>query len=71
MPTYTYKCQNCGEEKTVLLFAGEEEPKTCEKCGGELKKVIKGVNVSGETTVGSSCTVCNTGSSCSCTTCGL
>jgi len=42
MPTYNYKCKSC-EERTVVLQKISATPLIqCEKCNGELKRIISG-----------------------------
>ncbi len=40
MPTYEYECQRCGDR--FELFQGINEPplRQCQKCKGELKRLI-------------------------------
>ena len=40
MPTYDYKCRSCGTTTEVIHSMLEEGPTTCERCGGELKRVF-------------------------------
>ena len=39
MPIYEYRCKKCGKVKEYLVLPGEEEPKYCDECGGELEKL--------------------------------
>ena len=42
MPTYNYKCKNC-DERTVIFQKISDLPLVkCEKCDGELKRIISG-----------------------------
>ncbi|RKX56201.1 MAG: zinc ribbon domain-containing protein [Thermotoga sp.] len=45
MPIYTYKCDNCGEEFSVLQHIYDAPLKTCPICGGRLRKLIGNVAV--------------------------
>ncbi len=40
MPTYEYKCTKCGYDFEAFQSMHEDPLKTCEKCGGELRKVF-------------------------------
>lgn len=40
MPTYDYQCRNCGHTIEVIHSMLEEGPTTCERCGGELKRIL-------------------------------
>ena len=40
MPTYDYQCRSCGSMTEVIHSMLEEGPKVCERCGGELRRVI-------------------------------
>ncbi len=39
MPIFEYRCKKCGKVTEVLVLPGEEEPKYCDECGGELEKL--------------------------------
>jgi putative FmdB family regulatory protein len=40
MPTYEYKCLDCGDLSEVFQSMKDEPLTTCEKCGGKLKRLI-------------------------------
>ena len=40
MPTYTYKCEKCGETFDVFQSIKADPLKVHEKCGGRLKRLI-------------------------------
>ena len=40
MPIYDYECQKCQDKIEVLHAANDESLRTCEKCSGQLEKVI-------------------------------
>jgi putative FmdB family regulatory protein len=40
MPTYEYRCTSCGNRFDVLQRIDESPLLTCERCGGELRKVF-------------------------------
>jgi putative FmdB family regulatory protein len=40
MPTYEYQCQSCSEKCEAFQSMSAAPLTTCEKCGGELKKLI-------------------------------
>jgi putative FmdB family regulatory protein len=40
MPTYEYKCTQCDHQFEVFQSMTDEPVKTCEKCGGEVRKLF-------------------------------
>lgn len=40
MPTYGYRCRNCGHEFEVLQKMSDAPLKTCPKCSGQLAKIV-------------------------------
>jgi putative FmdB family regulatory protein len=40
VPTYDYQCRSCGHTIEVIHSMTEEGPTTCERCGGELRRVL-------------------------------
>lgn len=40
MPTYDYQCRSCGSVTEVIHSMLEKGPSVCERCGGELRRVI-------------------------------
>jgi putative FmdB family regulatory protein len=40
VPTYDYQCRTCGHTIEVIHSMTEEGPSTCERCGGELRRVL-------------------------------
>ena len=40
MPTYDYQCRACGTVTEVIHSMLAEGPTTCERCGGELRRVL-------------------------------
>ncbi|HEY7463777.1 MAG TPA: FmdB family zinc ribbon protein [Candidatus Limnocylindria bacterium] len=40
MPTYDYQCRSCGHTIEVIHPMTEEGPSTCERCGGQLRRVL-------------------------------
>ena len=40
MPIYEYRCKDCGEEIEVMQSVSSKPLKRCEKCGGNLEKLI-------------------------------
>ena len=43
MPTYEYKCSNCGNEFEIIQSMKDEPLKKCPKCGkNKLRKIISG-----------------------------
>ena len=46
MPTYEYRCKDCGTELEVVQAFTDDALTTCEACGGALKKVFGSVGIS-------------------------
>jgi len=42
MPTYDYKCQDCGNTFEHFQAMSDDPLKVCPECGGELKRLIGG-----------------------------
>ena len=40
MPTYDYKCLECGHTFELFQSMSSEPVKTCPECGGEVKRLI-------------------------------
>lgn len=40
MPTYDYQCRVCGSVTEVIHSMLESGPESCERCGGELRRVL-------------------------------
>lgn len=40
MPTYDYQCRECGHTIEVIHSMQESGPERCERCGGELRRVL-------------------------------
>jgi putative FmdB family regulatory protein len=40
VPTYDYQCRSCGSVTEVIHSMLEEGPAVCERCGGELRRVL-------------------------------
>ncbi len=40
MPTYEYACRTCGDKFDVFQSITSDPLTVCEKCGGEIKRVI-------------------------------
>ena len=45
MPTYEYKCRDCGERIEVWQSFSAEPLRECEQCGGELGKVFGNIGI--------------------------
>lgn len=45
MPTYEYACNDCLVEFEVFQAFSDEPIKSCEKCGGSVRKVYNNVGV--------------------------
>jgi putative FmdB family regulatory protein len=46
MPTYGYRCGNCGHQFEIVQRISEEPLTTCPKCHGKLSKVLYPVGIS-------------------------
>jgi len=46
MPTYEYRCKDCGEDLEVVQSFTDDPLDTCPACGGSLKKVFGSVGIS-------------------------
>jgi len=40
MPTYTYECCRCGEQKEIFHAVNAQPDVFCEKCGGRMRRLI-------------------------------
>jgi putative FmdB family regulatory protein len=40
VPTYDYQCRSCGSMTEVIHSMLEEGPSVCERCGGQLRRVL-------------------------------
>jgi putative FmdB family regulatory protein len=40
VPTYDYQCRSCGVISEVVHSMLEDGPTTCERCGGELRRLV-------------------------------
>ena len=45
MPTYEYRCKDCGEELEVVQSFQDEALTTCPSCGGNLRKVFGNIGI--------------------------
>jgi putative FmdB family regulatory protein len=45
MPTYEYRCRNCGEPLEVVQSFTEDPLTDCPACGGQLRKVFQAVGI--------------------------
>ena len=45
MPTYEYVCMSCGKHVEVVQSFSDEPLRTCESCGGPLKRVFHPVGI--------------------------
>ena len=46
MPTYQYRCKDCGEDLEVVQAFTDDALTECPKCGGTLRKVFGNIGVS-------------------------
>jgi putative FmdB family regulatory protein len=40
MPLFDFQCAACGSVREVLLRPGQEDPKRCPACGGEVRQLV-------------------------------
>jgi putative FmdB family regulatory protein len=45
MPTYEYRCRNCGQPLEVVQSFTDHPLTECPACGGELRKVFQAVGI--------------------------
>ncbi len=45
MPTYEYRCRDCGEDLEVVQAFTDDPLTTCPACGGSLRKVFGSVGI--------------------------
>ena len=45
MPTYEYRCKDCGRDLEVVQSFTDDALTTCEACGGRLRKVFGNVGI--------------------------
>lgn len=45
MPTYDYRCKDCGKTHEIQQGFNDERPTTCPTCGGHLARVFHPVGV--------------------------
>ncbi|HSS94582.1 MAG TPA: FmdB family zinc ribbon protein, partial [Candidatus Dormibacteraeota bacterium] len=46
MPTYGYRCSNCGHEFEIQQRMSDKALETCPKCQGKLRKILYPVGIS-------------------------
>ena len=46
MPTYEYRCKDCGEHLEVVQSFADEALTTCPNCAGSLRKVFGNIGIS-------------------------
>ncbi|MBK5224374.1 MAG: FmdB family transcriptional regulator [Acidimicrobiia bacterium] len=46
MPTYQYRCRDCGDDLEVVQKFSDDALTTCPSCEGSLKKVFSAVGIS-------------------------
>ena len=46
MPTYEYRCKDCGEHLEVVQSFSDEALTTCPNCSGALRKVFGNIGIS-------------------------
>lgn len=46
MPTYGYRCSNCGHQFEIVQRISDEPLKVCPKCQGKLSKMLYPVGIS-------------------------
>lgn len=45
MPTYEYACRECGHHLEVVQSFRDDPLTTCERCGGDLRKVFSAAGI--------------------------
>ena len=45
MPTYEYRCKDCGEHLEVVQSFKDDALTTCPNCGGDLRKVFGAIGI--------------------------
>src|SRR5438067_10635149 len=45
MPTYEYRCKDCGEHLEVVQSFKDDALTTCPNCGGDLRKVFGNIGI--------------------------
>jgi len=45
MPTYEYRCKECGEHLEVVQSFKDDALTTCPNCGGDLRKVFGNIGI--------------------------
>ena len=40
MPIYDYVCSSCGHRAEILHGVHDEQPRACERCGGQMRKAF-------------------------------
>jgi putative FmdB family regulatory protein len=45
MPTYEYVCRDCGHHLEVVQSFTDDPLQTCERCGGQLRKVFSAAGI--------------------------
>jgi len=45
MPTYEYRCKECGEDLEVVQAFTDDALTECPKCGGQLRKVFGNIGI--------------------------
>lgn len=45
MPIYEFECEKCHERYEIMTSIGEDTPKVCVKCGGNLRKIFSPVGI--------------------------
>jgi putative FmdB family regulatory protein len=46
MPTYEYRCKDCGEHLEVVQSFSDDALTECPNCGGDLRKVFGSIGIS-------------------------
>ena len=44
MPTYEYRCDKCGETFEVFQRITDDPVRTCQDCGGEVRRLVNATN---------------------------
>lgn len=67
MPTFDFRCSDCGHEFSEFVSIKEKDKVCCPKCKGNVKQLFTGFMFKSSNSNNSSCSNCNSGD---CKSCG-
>lgn len=67
MPTFDFRCSDCGHEFSEFVSIKEKDKVRCPKCNSSVKQLFTGFMFIGGSSGDGSCSSCNSGN---CGTCG-